>query len=73
MATAEDALAEVTDGQSFAAGGFGLSGVPEILVAALHATGASGLTVVSDNCGVGGRGLGILPASGRIARVTGSH
>ncbi|MFF4685044.1 CoA transferase subunit A [Streptomyces sp. NPDC001307] len=73
MATAAEALADVTDGQSFAVGGFGLSGVPEVLIGALYDSGASGLTVVSNNCGVDGRGLGILLAAGRIARVTGSY
>ncbi|MEU6090045.1 CoA transferase subunit A [Streptomyces sp. NPDC047085] len=73
MATAEEALADVTDGRSFAVGGFGLSGVPEVLIGALYESGASGLTVVSNNCGVDGRGLGILLAAGRIARVTGSY
>ncbi|MGW1910372.1 CoA transferase subunit A [Streptomyces sp. NPDC002076] len=73
MATAEEALADVTDGRSFAVGGFGLSGVPEVLIGALYDGGASDLTVVSNNCGVDGRGLGILLAAGRIARVTGSY
>ena len=73
LATAEEALADVTDGRSFAVGGFGLSGVPEVLVGALYESGASGLTVVSNNCGVDGRGLGILLAAGRIARDTGSY
>ncbi|MFI6356300.1 CoA transferase subunit A [Streptomyces sp. NPDC050743] len=73
MATAEEALADVTDGRSFAVGGFGLSGVPEVLIGALYESGASGLTVVSNNCGVDGRGLGVLLAAGRIARVTGSY
>ncbi|ANP53040.1 3-oxoacid CoA-transferase subunit A [Streptomyces griseochromogenes] len=73
MATAEEALADVTDGRSFAVGGFGLSGVPEVLIGALYESGASGLAVVSNNCGVDGRGLGILLAAGRIARVTGSY
>ncbi|GGJ07364.1 CoA transferase subunit A [Streptomyces brasiliensis] len=73
VASAEEALADARDGQSFAVGGFGLSGVPEVLIGALYAAGASGLTVVSNNCGVDGRGLGILLAAGRIARVTGSY
>jgi 3-oxoacid CoA-transferase subunit A len=73
LATAEDALADVTDGRSFAVGGFGLSGVPEVLISALYDSGVSGLTVVSNNCGVDGRGLGVLLAAGRIARVTGSY
>ena len=73
VATAEEALADVMDGASFAVGGFGLSGVPNVLVQALYATGASGLSVVSNNCGVDGGGLGVLLAAGRIARVTGSY
>ncbi|MFF3057471.1 CoA transferase subunit A [Streptomyces sp. NPDC057909] len=73
VATAEGALAGVMDGASLAVGGFGLSGVPNVLVQALYATGASGLSVVSNNCGVDGGGLGILLAAGRIARVTGSY
>ncbi|MFF0290612.1 CoA transferase subunit A [Streptomyces sp. NPDC005262] len=73
VATAEEALAGVMDGASLAVGGFGLSGVPNVLIQALYATGASGLGVVSNNCGVDGGGLGILLAAGRIARVTGSY
>ncbi|MGW7522614.1 CoA transferase subunit A [Streptomyces sp. NPDC054783] len=73
MATAAEALADVTDGRSFAVGGFGLSGVPEVLIGALYESGAGGLAVVSNNCGVDGRGLGILLAAGRINRVTGSY
>ncbi|MFE7242391.1 CoA transferase subunit A [Streptomyces sp. NPDC057580] len=73
MATAAEALADVTDGRSFAVGGFGLSGVPEVLIGALHESGARDLRIVSNNCGVDGRGLGILLAAGRIGRVTGSY
>ncbi|MET8515679.1 CoA transferase subunit A [Streptomyces sp. NPDC005077] len=73
VATAEEALADVVDGASLAVGGFGLSGVPNVLVQALYTIGASGLSVVSNNCGVDGGGLGILLAAGRIARVTGSY
>ncbi|MFE9865701.1 CoA transferase subunit A [Streptomyces sp. NPDC005506] len=73
VATAEEALAGVMDGASLAVGGFGLSGVPNVLIQALYAAGASGLSVVSNNCGVDGGGLGVLLAAGRIARVTGSY
>ncbi|MET7634099.1 MULTISPECIES: CoA transferase subunit A [unclassified Streptomyces] len=73
VATAEEALAGVMDGASLAVGGFGLSGVPNVLIQALYATGASGLSVVSNNCGVDGGGLGVLLAAGRIAHVTGSY
>ncbi|MFD9506808.1 CoA transferase subunit A [Streptomyces mirabilis] len=73
VATAEEALAGVMDGASLAVGGFGLSGVPDVLIHELYATGVTGLSVVSNNCGVDGGGLGILLAAGRIARVTGSY
>jgi 3-oxoacid CoA-transferase subunit A len=72
-ASAAEAVADIPDGASLAVGGFGLSGVPDVLIQALHAQGARDLEVVSNNCGVDGRGLGILLAAGRIARVTGSY
>ncbi|WP_299532012.1 CoA transferase subunit A [uncultured Streptomyces sp.] len=68
-----DAVADIADGASLAVGGFGLSGIPEVLIDALHAQGARRLKVVSNNCGIDGRGLGVLLSSGRIARVTGSY
>jgi 3-oxoacid CoA-transferase subunit A len=73
VATAEQAVADIGEGSSLAVGGFGLSGVPDVLIQALYAQGAAGLAVVSNNCGVDGGGLGILLAAGRISRVTGSY
>ncbi|TPQ16886.1 CoA transferase subunit A [Streptomyces sporangiiformans] len=72
-ASAAEAVVDIPDGASLAVGGFGLSGIPDVLIQALHAQGATGLEVVSNNCGVDGRGLGVLLADGRIARVTGSY
>ncbi|WP_406437563.1 CoA transferase subunit A [Streptomyces sp. NBC_01613] len=72
-ANAAEAVADIPDGASLAVGGFGLSGIPDVLIQALHAQGATGLEVVSNNCGVDGRGLGVLLSAGRIARVTGSY
>ncbi|MFF3372430.1 CoA transferase subunit A [Streptomyces sp. NPDC002680] len=72
-ASAAEAVADIPDGASLAVGGFGLSGIPNVLIRALHAQGTTGLKVVSNNCGVDGRGLGVLLADGRIARVTGSY
>ncbi|WP_371789966.1 CoA transferase subunit A [Streptomyces sp. NBC_01471] len=72
-ATAGEAVADIPDGASLAVGGFGLSGVPDVLIQALYARGSTGLSVVSNNCGVDGGGLGTLLAAGRIARVTGSY
>lgn len=68
-----EAVADIADGASLAVGGFGLSGIPQVLIDAVHAQGASSLKVVSNNCGVDGRGLGVLLSAGRIARVTGSY
>jgi 3-oxoacid CoA-transferase subunit A len=73
IATAGEALADVHDGASLSVGGFGLSGVPNVLIQALYESGATGLSVVSNNCGVDGGGLGILLGASRIARVTGSY
>ncbi|HEX7353797.1 MAG TPA: CoA transferase subunit A [Mycobacteriales bacterium] len=73
VASAAEAVADVTDGASVAVGGFGLCGVPYALLAALHAQGTTGLRTVSNNCGVDGMGLGLLLGAGRIARTTGSY
>ncbi|CAL9609994.1 putative succinyl-CoA:3-ketoacid coenzyme A transferase subunit A [Streptomyces sp. enrichment culture] len=73
IGSAADAVADIPEGASLAVGGFGLSGVPDVLIRALHERGTGGLRVVSNNCGVDGRGLGVLLAAGRIARVTGSY
>jgi 3-oxoacid CoA-transferase subunit A len=73
VATAADAVADIPGGASIAVGGFGLSGVPNTLIQALHGQGVSGLRVVSNNCGAMDSGLAVLLAAGRIARVTGSY
>ncbi|MGQ4513035.1 3-oxoacid CoA-transferase subunit A [Streptomyces sp. DW26H14] len=73
VATAGEAVADVRHGASLAVGGFGLSGVPNVLIQALHARGVGGLSVVSNNCGAMESGLATLLAAGRIARVTGSY
>ncbi|MFI6445747.1 CoA transferase subunit A [Kitasatospora sp. NPDC050543] len=71
--SAAEAVADIPDHASLAVGGFGLSGVPNVLIEAVYARGTTGLGVVSNNCGVDGGGLGILLAARRIARVTGSY
>ncbi|MFH9733256.1 CoA transferase subunit A [Streptomyces sp. NPDC017260] len=71
--SAAEAVADMPDGASLAVGGFGLSGVPATLIDAVYTQGTTGLEVVSNNCGVDGRGLGVLLAAGRVARVTGSY
>jgi 3-oxoacid CoA-transferase subunit A len=73
ITSAGEAVADIPDGATLAVGGFGLCGIPSVLIAALHAQGASGLTVVSNNCGVDGAGLGVLLGAGRVARVIASY
>ncbi|MFD8686660.1 CoA transferase subunit A [Streptomyces sp. NPDC059651] len=73
VASAAQAVADVPDGASVAVGGFGLSGVPDALIAALHERGTGDLRVVSNNCGAQESGLAVLLAAGRISRVTGSY
>src|SRR5690348_10786582 len=73
VATALEAVADVPERASLAVGGFGLSGVPNVLIGALYERGVSGLSVVSNNCGAMETGLAVLLAAGRIARVTGSY
>ncbi|MFD5228778.1 CoA transferase subunit A [Streptomyces qaidamensis] len=68
-----EAVADIPPGASLAVGGFGLCGIPSVLINSLHEQGASDLHVVSNNCGVDGAGLGTLIASRRIARVIGSY
>ncbi|MGV9560058.1 CoA transferase subunit A [Streptomyces sp. NPDC003522] len=73
VATALEAVADVPDGASLAVGGFGLSGVPGVLIEALYERGVTGISVVSNNCGAMESGLAVLLAAGRIARVTASY
>jgi 3-oxoacid CoA-transferase subunit A len=73
VASAEEAVADIGDESSLAVGGFSLCGIPETLIRALHAHGARHLEVVSNDCGIDERGLGILLSAGRITRVTASY
>lgn len=73
VGSAAEAVADIGDGASLAVGGFGLCGVPSVLIAALLDQGASELSVASNNCGVDAWGLGVLLGAGRIARMTSSY
>src|SRR5687767_865312 len=71
---ADTALLDVVaDGQTLAVGGFGLCGIPEALIAALRDSGAKDLTVISNNAGVDGFGLGVLLATRQIRRMVSSY
>ena len=71
--SAAAAVADIPDGASVAVGGFGLVGVPIVLIRALLELGTTDLRVVSNNCGVDGWGLGELLREGRISRVIASY
>ncbi|MDO5528800.1 MAG: CoA transferase subunit A [Paracoccus sp. (in: a-proteobacteria)] len=71
---ADAALKDVLkDDMTIAAGGFGLCGIPELLIAAIHRAGTKGLTVASNNCGVDGFGLGILLDNKQIKKMQSSY
>jgi 3-oxoacid CoA-transferase subunit A len=63
----------VKDGQTIAIGGFGLCGIPEALIAALRDSGAKNLTVISNNAGVDGFGLGKLLPTHQMKKVIASY
>ena len=63
----------VRDGQLMAVGGFGLCGIPEALIAALRDSGVKDLTVISNNAGVDGFGLGMLLETRQIKRMISSY
>ncbi|MDO5647900.1 CoA transferase subunit A [Paracoccus sp. (in: a-proteobacteria)] len=73
-ANADEALNGLLhDGMKIAAGGFGLCGIPELLIAAIHKAGTKNLTIASNNCGVDGFGLGILLDSKQIKKMISSY
>ena len=73
VASAAEAVGDVPSGASLAVGGFGLCGIPSVLIGPLSGTGAEDLEVVSNNCGADGLGLGLLLAQHRIRRVIASY
>lgn len=72
-ASAAEAVADIPDNAVLMAGGFGLCGIPETLIAALVGTGVSGLTFISNNAGVDDFGLGLLLQTRQIAKMISSY
>jgi len=68
-----EAMAGLEDGMTVIAGGFGLCGIPEGLIAQIKHQGTSGLTMVSNNCGVDGFGLGVLLEDKQISKMVASY
>src|SRR5581483_5281613 len=70
---AKSALEGLADGMTLLAGGFGLCGNPENCIRAIHERGVKNLTIVSNNCGVDGKGLGILLGAGQVKKMISSY
>ena len=71
--TVAEALADIGEGATVMAGGFGLVGIPENLILGLRERGVGGLTVISNNCGVDDWGLGLLLRTGQIRKMIASY
>ena len=61
------------DGMTIMSGGFGLCGIPELLIAAIRDSGITGLTVISNNAGIDGAGLGLLLETRQIRKMISSY
>jgi 3-oxoacid CoA-transferase subunit A len=73
VASAAEAVADIASGSTIAVGGFGLCGIPSVLIEALLESGAEELEAVSNNCGVDDWGLGRLLFSKRLRRMVSSY
>jgi 3-oxoacid CoA-transferase subunit A len=73
LRSAEEAVAKIPDGASIMMGGFGLCGIPETLIRALHARGTRDLTIISNNAGVDEFGAGMLLKARQVRKVIGTY
>jgi 3-oxoacid CoA-transferase subunit A len=73
LESAEAAVALVPEGASIMMGGFGVCGIPENLIRALHARGTKGLTVISNNAGVDDFGAGILLRARQVKKMVSTY
>ena len=73
VSSAAEAIDGISDGMSLSVGGFGLCGIPSVLIAAIHDAGVTDLEAVSNNCGIDDWGLGILLRDKRIRRMVASY
>ncbi len=71
--SADAAIADIPSGATLMSGGFGLCGNPENLIAALHRAGVKDLHIISNNCGIDDKGLGILLGAGQVRKMTSSY
>ena len=73
LESAEEAVSRIPDGATIMMGGFGLCGIPETLVAALHRRGTRDLTVVSNNAGIDDFGIGVLLKSRQVRKMISTY
>ena len=73
VSSAADAVADIPDGATLAVGGFGLCGIPSVLIEAVLEAGTTDLEAVSNNCGVDEWGLGRLLLAKRLRRMISSY
>jgi 3-oxoacid CoA-transferase subunit A len=73
VASADEAIRDISDGATIMVGGFGLCGIPENLIRALVRKGVKHLTTISNNVGVDGLGMGLLLAAGQIRKHIGTY
>lgn len=73
LRSAEEAAALVPDGATIMMGGFGLSGIPENLIAALHARGTRDLTIISNNAGTDDFGIGLLLKARQVRKMISTY
>ena len=71
--SAEEAVKDIPNGAVIMSGGFGLCGNPEDLIRAIHAKGVDKLTIISNNCGVDGKCLGLLLEAKQIKKMVSSY
>ena len=70
---AAKAIDDIRDGATIMMGGFGLCGIPENLIAALHRKGTRDLTIISNNAGIDGFGIGVLLQAGQIRKMIATY
>jgi 3-oxoacid CoA-transferase subunit A len=73
VSSAAEAVADIPSGATVAVGGFGLCGIPSVLIQAVLDAGVTDLEAVSNNAGVDGWGLGLLLEAGRLRRMVASY
>lgn len=73
VASVQEAIHDIENGATILVGGFGLCGIPENLITALHEKGVNELTIVSNNCGIDDFGLGVLLPNKQIQKMIASY